>query len=386
MDPGILNRLELLMKTKTASLPEPLRPYLALKQIEARGTMVIGPRGCGKTTFILSRIKNKNILYFSADSPLVSPFGLRDIGEAAFLNGYDGLAVDEVHFARDWGLHLKSLYDDFPQKTIIASDSSSVILRAGIADLSRRFVRLTVPLLSFREFLALKTGHHYPVIPFFDTVHPAIEQIWKETPVLALFREYLASGQRPIFLEGNYQDRLANIIEKTIYNDIPYFLPSLSDNYLQLMNAVIGYLALSPIPRLKIRSLCTEWSVGSDRLYQILSVMEHTGLIRIIRNISDHKAASAGEKILLYDPSFYSLYGGSLGNTREAWIAAAAGEAGLPVYAAKNDSEYDFLIGGIKVEVGGAGKKPKMSDYIFSDDLELPAGKRLPLWLAGLSW
>jgi hypothetical protein len=111
-----------------------------------------------------------------------------------------------------------------------------------------------------------------------------------------------------------------------------------------------------------------------------------TGLVRVIRKKSDHKAASSGEKIFLYDPTFYRIFDGGIGNIREAWISAAAQESGVPVFAADNDSEYDFQIGEIKVEVGGAGKKQKKADWVFADDLELPAGKRLPLWLAGMAW
>jgi predicted AAA+ superfamily ATPase len=96
------------------------------------------------------------VLYLSADNPLIAIKGLWEIGNTAFLAGYDGIIVDEVHYAKDWSSALKSLYDAFPDKSVYASDSSSFILRSGIADLSRRFSSVQIPQLSFREYLFLK--------------------------------------------------------------------------------------------------------------------------------------------------------------------------------------------------------------------------------------
>jgi len=40
----------------------------------------------------------------------------------------------------------------------------------------------------------------------------------------------------------------------------------------------------------------------------------------------------------------------------------------------------------LKIEVGGASKKPKGADYVIRDDIDYPAGKALPLWLLGMGW
>jgi len=46
--------------------------------------------------------------------------------------------------------------DDYPDRLLWVSDSSSLVLRSGTGDLSRRFVSIVMPLLSFREFVALE--------------------------------------------------------------------------------------------------------------------------------------------------------------------------------------------------------------------------------------
>jgi len=40
----------------------------------------------------------------------------------------------------------------------------------------------------------------------------------------------------------------------------------------------------------------------------------------------------------------------------------------------------------VKIEVGGISKRPKSADFVIRDDLDLPAGKALPLWLLGLGY
>lgn len=392
MDRKLFEYLESSMQSKIAFLPSKLRPYFANINIDSRGIIITGARGIGKTTFILNDIKNREILYISADNPIITGLTFRDIAETAYLDGYKGLAVDEVHYSKDWSMNLKSIYDDFPKFQIIACDSSSTILRKGITDLSRRFINIRIPLLSFREFIYFKTDLLYPVISIFDYNIELLNEIVKKVNVLKLFKEYISSGFRPIFLEGRYQDRIENILEKMIYHDVPFFVPTISENYLRLMNSIVGFLAFSPIPRLQVRSLCREWAIGSEKLYQILTVMEHIGLIRIVRKKNDFKTNTIGEKIFFYDPSFYFLYNyDNIGNIREAWVVTAFSETGYNIYAAKDETECDFEIddikmGNIKIEIGGKDKKRKKADYVISDDIELPVKKKLPLWLLGMLW
>ncbi len=70
------------------------------------------------------------------------------------------------------------------------------------------------------------------------------------------------------------------------------------------MKAVVAPLAQSAIPRLKVRRLCSDWNISSAKLYQLLAVMESTGLVRIIQVANDHTAHAVGEKLFLGDPSY----------------------------------------------------------------------------------
>jgi uncharacterized protein len=201
--------------------------------------------------------------------------------------------------------------------------------RAGLGDASCRYVPIRMPLLSFREFLFPGTGVDYPVCdPFGDTVKLPVEP----TPaILDSFRKYRSSGTRPFYDEGNFEERMLAVLDKTLYSDAPFFLPNSTDGNLRLMKAITGTLAASSFPRLQVRSLCADWGVGADKLYQILNVMESVGVLRIVRTENDTKAKSAGDKLLFADPAFYSVLRGSQGTAREALVASLCADAGWTV-------------------------------------------------------
>jgi len=367
------------------SLPERIRPfYYSVEIDEVRTALVYGQRGAGKTTFLLYRSKDKPFLYLSADNPLVIAHPLYELVREVFKRGYEGVVIDEVHLAKDWSLHLKALYDDYPDRYIWASGSSSLLIKKGVADLSRRFVRIRIPLMSFREFLYLKMGILPEPVDIFNVEEEDLKLV-RRVNVLRLFREYVSSGTRPIFFEGEYCSRIQGIVEKTIFYDIPFYLPSIQSNHLRLMNAVIGHMISSPIPTVNISKLCSEWHIGKEKLYQLLSVMEAVELLRIVRRKGDKSVYSKGAKMLINDPSVYYCFNGNLGTAREAFVVFTLSER-YEVYASPREEDYDYLVDGKRIEVGGRRKETKSADLVISDDIELPVRNRLPMWLLGMIW
>jgi len=392
MDTRLIPELEAGMKRRIASLPERIRPYTREQNALPRAFMLTGPRGVGKTTFLLHHATGQELLYLSADNPLVAGEGLYDLGKTMFMAGYSGIIIDEVHFARDWSLHLKALHDDFPRHRIWVSDSSSLVLRSGVGDLSRRYVPLVMPLQSFREYLYIETGQEYTACdPFAEDVVLPVEP----TPgLLAAFRLYRQRGTRPFSAEGAFDERLLAILDKTLYFDVPFFLPNVTDGNLRLMKAITGTLARSAIPRLQVRSLCADWGIGAEKLYRLLEVMESVGLLRIVRLVGDTKARSVGAKLLFSDPAFYEALHGNAGTAREALAASLCADSGWIVEAEPDERRGDFVVSrndgtrfrSIRLEVGGGSKKSKGADRVIRDDIEYPAGNAVPFWLLGMGY
>ncbi len=384
----IIDKLRQTQERLLAHLPVQRRDWLKQLQIHDRAALLIGPRGTGKTTWLLSQAAAGHLLYLSADHPLLAPVPLHDLLEAIFLRGYEGALVDEVHYAADWSRHLKASYDAFPNKIIRASDSNAIVLRKGVADLSRRLPVYPIPLLSFREYLMLRLDREIPLLDPFDYDIAGVRKLCRDVNVLRYFDDYMKGGFRPFFLESpaTYMEKVMATIAKTMEADIPFLVPQITENHLRLMHVVIGYLGTATVPVVQVNSLCSEWGLSKEKLYQLLDAMERAHLIRIIRKRNDTKVHSVGAKMLLHEPSVYAFLGSNRGTQREAYVAAACMESGHKVWAAAKDSEYDFLIDNRKVEVGGRKKGLKDADFVVRDHIDLPSGNVLPLWMLGLEY
>lgn len=383
---NVIEQIEIIHERLKLFIPKQLRPYYSQIDLEdIRDVIIYGGRGVGKTTFLLHKSLNKNFLYLSADNPIVSPYPLFDIAEAVFYRGYDGVIIDEVHFAKDWEINLKAPYDSFPNKYIWVSGSSSLSLKSSKADLSRRYTLFRIPLMSFREYIFLTKNIEVESINPFNFEISFLEKL-QDINILSLFREYITSGIRPIFREGNYCQRLEGILEKSIFYDVPFFVPSVQDNHLRIINAILGHLIYSPIPTINISGMCSQWHISKEKLYNLLFVMEQAEIINIVRKKKDKNLHfTKGAKLFLSDPSVYSCFNGDKGSLREAFVVFSLKEK-FDVFASDNESEYDYEVSGIKIEIGGKNKKFKKADFVIRDDIDIPVGNKIPMWLISLSF
>ncbi len=373
------------MQRRLANMPERIRLFTTEYGRLPSAIIITGARGCGKSTFLLHHAKGANMLYLSLDNPLLSTGSLYEIVEYIFLQGYDGVILDEVHYAANWSTNLKALYDDFPGKKIWASDSSALILRAGYADLSRRYVSIKMPMMSFREYLYFETGKIYPTYLLGGAL-----PVNPDSEILRLFNQYRRNGTRPFYLDGDYEKRYMGILEKVIYTDIPFFMSNITDNNLRLLSAIVGTLANSSVPRVQVKSLCNDWSIGAEKLYQLLFVMEEVGLITIVRIQNDTKARSVGAKMLFADPCAYWVLNADKGTEREAFVVFCLKQAGFEVAALKDERKGDFVISekntAYTIEVGGESKRTKGADFVMRDNTDFPTGKAIPMWLLAMMW
>lgn len=167
-------------------------------------------------------------------------------------------------------------------------------------------------------------------------------------------------------------------------------MPTISDNNLRVMRAIIGTLANSSIPRVQVSSLCSDWGIGAEKLYQLLFVMENVELLRIIRLQNDTKARSVGAKMLFADPCAYMVLDADQGTEREAYVVNCFAQAGYSISAMRNEKERDYVVTlgkqSMTLEIGGKSKKPKNADYVLRDNTDYPVGNAIPLWLLGMIW
>lgn len=88
------------MNRKSASMPKRIRPWTSEYKEIPRAIILSGLRGVGKSTFLFHHAKNKKILYFSADNPLTSDENLYEMCSFIFMQGFEGVIIDEVTFCK----------------------------------------------------------------------------------------------------------------------------------------------------------------------------------------------------------------------------------------------------------------------------------------------
>ncbi|MFW5642762.1 MAG: ATP-binding protein [Alkalispirochaeta sp.] len=388
---ALFEQIDIIQNRLYANLSTPARQWAPPPEVTSHHAVLLhGPRGVGKTQYLLRWARECGGMYCSMDHPLVSSVSVYDLVADAFSRGITDVFLDEIHTAPEWSARVKALCDSFPGKRIRLSGSNSLLMSHGIGDLSRRVLSLPMPFVSFREYLSLTTGHVHPLLdPFQPESTDYAMALAAEVPVLTHFEKYLAGGVRPIGLDHRdvYPQLLLQAAQKTMEGDIPFIVPSITVNHFRLMNAVLGYLATAPIPTIQVNSLSREWNVGKEKLYSLLHAMEQTGLVRIVRKSTDHKAMSIGAKIFLADPSMYRALAGADGNAREAYAACAIESAGRTIRAEIDERRGDFVVDGtLRIEVGGPGKERKRSDYVIRDRVDVPAPNVVPLWMLGMMW
>jgi len=120
-----------------------------------------GARGTGKTTLLLQYIKENfgisdEVLYISLDSIYFSKNKLVHLADTFAKSGGKYLFLDEVHKYPNWSREIKNVYDDYPELKVVFTGSSILEIDKSEADLSRRSVIYDLPVLSVREYIALK--------------------------------------------------------------------------------------------------------------------------------------------------------------------------------------------------------------------------------------
>jgi len=378
---------------------------------KTRFTLLLGPRGVGKTTALVQHLLHTagnnplspDILYVPADHIRLKDWSLYAIGEAFALRGGKHICFDEIHKAQGWARELKSLYDSFPELAILASGSSALEIAQGGHDVSRRAYVRYVPGLSFREFLELRHGLAIDPLPLAglvdnhvreaEAVLAAIQPTGRR--VLSLFRDYWRIGYFPFFMENADESVYLTLLEQNVHtvleSDILAVNPSFTGSAARKMGQLLSVVAASVPFKPDLRALKQLLEIGDERtLKNYLRLMERAGLL-ISLTVSGKglKTMEKPEKLYLGNTNLaYALALGRAepGNLRETFFLSTVGA----LHQVRVPAKGDFLVDGKwTFEVGGKGKGPSQIQgvpeaFLALDDMERGTGQRIPLWLFGL--
>jgi predicted AAA+ superfamily ATPase len=379
--------------------------------LENRFSVIIGPRGTGKTTVIIQNILStfnndfftRKALYVPADHFIVVGKSLYEIAEEFYNYGGECICFDEIHKWPKWSGELKSIYDSFPKLRIIASGSSAILIQKGSHDLSRRAIVYRMTGLSFREYIDLLQGKNSVPLSLetiLENHNECATEIIKSVEsegakVLSVFKDYLVSGYFPYFQEFKneslYHITLEQSLHTTIESDLISVYPKLSGRSIQKIKKLLNFIAESVPFTPDLKRLKQIVEIGDERtLKNYLKYLEDGGaIITLSKGAGGLRELEKPEKIYLNNTNLiYAISGKrkeNIGNIRETFfISMLSG-----MHKVSMSKVGDFFVDDRYIfEIGGKNKgfrqiKNAPNSFLAIDDIEMGIGKKIPLWLFG---
>ncbi len=374
---------------------------ITIRPIDWHDRMIclLGARGCGKTTLLLSYIKNHlplngTVLYVSMDDLFFSTHNLLSFAEDFVAKGGKYLFLDEVHKYPNWSLELKNIYDTLPELKVVLTGSSILEIHKGEADLSRRVVKYDLAGLSFREFFVLETGLTLAPLTLEDILYKHSEislYISEHSKPLALFADYLKFGYYPFFLENKrtYHEKLANTVNLTLETDLPAVHPIEFANTIKLKK-LLWFLCTTGPYKPDIVKLSGQIEVSRNTMLHFLTYLKEAGLVHLLRDADKGESIfTKPEKVYLHNTNLAYALGANTADTgmlREVFFLNQVSSL-YPVHHAKVG---DFKVAGKYLfEIGGKNKtfdqiKHEENSFLAVDGIEHGFKNRIPLWMFGL--
>ena len=361
-----------------------------------------GSRGVGKTTLMRQYIRRKygvkpgEALYCVLDSLYFMNHSLLQLAENFHLMGGKHLFLDEVHKYPNWSREIKEIIDLYPDMKITFTGSSLLQILNADADLSRRVLTYDMEGLSFREFLHFYKGIQLPVCSLKEILSDA-DDICMEVNKLCrpqqMFEQYLRVGYYPFYdgSEEEYYSRIENVVSFIIDQEMTQFCGVDVANT-RKVKALLVFLAENVPYEVNIAKLSAYLELNKQTVLSYLNGMRRAELLHLL--YSDNKSVTRlqkPDKIYLHNPNMFFALGqrNQIGTIRECF---AVNQLAVNHAVEYGKDQGDFYIDGrITIEVGGQDKTFDQiagipDSYILADMMEYPVGKKLPLWLVGMTY
>lgn len=354
---------------------------------------VVGARGIGKTTLLLQHIKlNLSLtesLYVSADDFYFSEHRLLEFAEDFHKMGGKYLFVDEIHKYPGWSKEMKLIYDYLPNLNVTFTGSSILDIFKGTDDLTRRVLLYKMYGMSFREYLNLKYKLSLPVYSLSQIINHQVSVSEVEFP-LADFKDYLQNGYYPFARQGNFKERLLQIVNTTLETDIPLFARLNASTAVKLKRLMIVVAQSVPF-KPNYTKLADILGIDRQTLADYIAYMEKAGLFRqLYDSTGGIRGLGKVNKLYLDNTNLAYLLGenvSDVGNIRETFFFNQ-----LAVnYDIQSSPVSDFLVDGYTFEIGGKKKgnaqiRGVNNAYVVKDDIEFGFGNTIPLWHFGFMY
>jgi predicted AAA+ superfamily ATPase len=396
---NLLNNIKRLSYIKLNKKLPSYRRFLFGEVLNAHDKIIgiYGSRGVGKTTLMLQvarelKLSYDELLYISCDYPLLQGISLFELVDYFYALGGKCMIIDEIHEAKDFEQHLKSIYDFFDIKIIFSGSSAIQLTNPSFA---RRYTMKKLPVLSFREFLELKRGYSFgsytleEMVTNHENIAYEILDILKEEKVLKEFREYLKQGAYPFYFESHkpYFQKIIDSINTILHTDIA-MLYSVPPEKITILKKLLATICVSKPLELSIEKLAKTVGVSRATLYKYIEYLHRAELLRhVTYEAKRFKNVQKPDKLYLSNTNLCNALcmESDIGSKREIFFVNQLSFAHSLYYIDRGDFLVDEKF---TVEIGGKNKGFKQianipNSFLACDDIEIGFGAKIPLWLFG---
>lgn len=259
-----------------------------------------GPRGVGKTTFLLQYAKknyNNSIgrcLYVNMNSFYFRGRGLVDFAQEFVKRGGRVLIIDQIFKQNGWREELCECYRELPMLQIIFATTTLEETGTENDELSTIAKFYYLHGFSFREYINLQAGLDIPRFTFDEILHHTEEVqrtiLMRVRPWIYL-QSYLHHGYYPIYIEDhNFTETLLKTINAMIEVDI-LFTKQIDVKYVSRLKKLLYLMVTSGNESPNVSNLAQEINTSRATVMNYMNSLEEARLIHQI-----YKQASDGPK------------------------------------------------------------------------------------------
>ena len=274
-----------------------------------------GSRGVGKTTFLLQYAKehfgkdDRQCLYINMNNFYFQGKGIADFAGDFVKQGGRVLLIDQVFKQPNWSKELRKCYDLYPQLNIVFTGSSVMRLKEENPELNNIVKSYNLRGFSFREYLNLQTGNHFPVYTLDQIVSDHQMIVKKILPVvspLKYFKDYLNHGYYPFFLEHrNFMENLLKTMNMMTEVDI-LLIKQIELKYLTKIKKLFYLLAVDGPKTPNISQLAKQIDTSRATVMNYIKYLADARLINMIYSPGE-KFPKKPAKVMLHNPNLMGV-------------------------------------------------------------------------------
>lgn len=274
------------MKPRIKYIKRDLEAILKSHLNKGKVIVLYGARQVGKTTILRNLFHQKEgdkekVLYLSCDQSRIQEQLIPDALQLKKVIGnYQNIIFDEAQYLDNPGLILKILIDNFPEKNIIASGSSSF-------DLSHK---ISEPL----------TGRHFKFLLF----PLSLREIYREIPAtdrkFYLEQSFLFGTYPEVFTLSSEEEKITHLqtlVDAYLYKDILAF--NLVKNTQKVRELVIS-LALQTGNEVSYSELANNIGIDRKTVEHYLDLLEKAFVIFRLYGFSRNLRSEINRKVKIY--------------------------------------------------------------------------------------